>query len=67
MADPRPWEQRFSGDEIAEMLRRGACMCGIEAAQRNRFDRRTVVPTSANCEAHARLDALRQTPPDGDE
>lgn len=48
-----PWEQRFTDEEVAEMLRRGACMCGIEAAQRNRFDiHQTLVPTSAKCEAH---------------
>lgn len=49
----RPWEQRFTDEEKAEMLRRGACMCGIEAAERNRFDKNeTRVPTSPNCEAH---------------
>lgn len=52
MADLRPWEQRFTDEEIKAMLARGACMCGIEAAERNRYDLSTMVPTSPNCEAH---------------
>jgi hypothetical protein len=47
-----PWEVRFTREEIAESLRRGACLCGIEEAQRHPRSNRDLVPTSPNCEAH---------------
>lgn len=44
---------RFTDEEVAAMLKRGACMCGIEDAERYPNDHgRFVVPTSPNCEVH---------------